>query len=356
MPDRLRRAVRPIRRAAALLLARAALLTVLPAVLLAACAEDDTAQSEPTPPAQSESQPADEPQQQAEPSPAQQAPPPAEEPPPDQPRDGLPFAEDAELLARLRIEPESDGDVDYDRDTYLPGGWGDADGDGCNTREEVLIAEARGITAVNQWCRPLDGSWWSWYDEIEFDDPGDLDIDHMVPLFEAHHSGAWRWPELRRVEFANDLDEPAALTAVSARSNRAKSADDPAEWRPPSRSAWCQYARDWITVKTRWALTADPAEAAALQTMLQTCKTSPDERPPERLNHPVQRIEIEPPEEQAQSSNAPSELRATYESCEAAESAGEPRIQGQRGTGQGFPAQKVPSARDGDEDGVVCER
>ena len=349
MSSRLRR---PVRVVAALILASAAVF----AVLFAACAEDDPpTQSEPPPPARSEQQPADEPQQQAEPPPAQQTPQPAEEPPADQPGDGLPFAEDAELLARLRIEPEWDGDVDYDRDTYLPGGWGDEDGDGCNTREEVLIAEARGITATNQWCRPLDGSWWSWYDEIEFDDPGELDVDHMVPLFEAHHSGGWQWSEARRIEFANDLDEPAALTAVSARSNRAKSADDPAEWRPPARSAWCQYARDWIVVKLRWYLAADQAEAAALRTMLQTCETSPDERPPERLNHPVQRIEIEPPEEQAQP-GTPAELRATYESCEAAESAGEPRIQGQRGTGQGFPAEKVPSARDGDEDGVVCER
>ena len=44
-----------------------------------------------------------------------------------------------------------------------------------------------------------------------------------------------------------------------------------------------------------------------------------------------------------------------YDSCEAAEAAGEPRVQGSAGGGRGFPQATVPSARDGDGDGVVCE-
>ena len=44
-----------------------------------------------------------------------------------------------------------------------------------------------------------------------------------------------------------------------------------------------------------------------------------------------------------------------YPSCEAAEAAGVPRVQGSSGTGQGFPPEAVPSARDGDNDGIVCE-
>ena len=44
-----------------------------------------------------------------------------------------------------------------------------------------------------------------------------------------------------------------------------------------------------------------------------------------------------------------------YDSCEAAATAGESRIQGSAGTGLGFPSGAIPSARDGDGDGVVCE-
>ena len=47
---------------------------------------------------------------------------------------------------------------------------------------------------------------------------------------------------------------------------------------------------------------------------------------------------------------------STYESCDDAETAGEPRVQGSSGSGRGFPAAKVPRAGDGDGDGVVCER
>ena len=45
-----------------------------------------------------------------------------------------------------------------------------------------------------------------------------------------------------------------------------------------------------------------------------------------------------------------------YSSCEAAQAAGERRIRGTKGDGRGFLARMVPSARDGDGDGVVCEK
>ena len=47
---------------------------------------------------------------------------------------------------------------------------------------------------------------------------------------------------------------------------------------------------------------------------------------------------------------------ASYATCEAAEAAGEPLVRGNQGPGLGFPKELVPSARDGDSDGVVCER
>ena len=47
---------------------------------------------------------------------------------------------------------------------------------------------------------------------------------------------------------------------------------------------------------------------------------------------------------------------STYASCDDDAAAGEPRVQGSSGSGRGFPAAEAPSARDGDSDGVVCER
>ena len=45
-----------------------------------------------------------------------------------------------------------------------------------------------------------------------------------------------------------------------------------------------------------------------------------------------------------------------YRSCDEAAAAGEQRVQGNKGDGKGFPQAMVPSARDGDRDGVVCEQ
>ena len=261
-----------------------------------------------------------------------------------------------QLLARLKVAMESDNGIDYDRDDYMPRGWEESDRPSCNVRELVLISEAVSISEVNQDCRPLNGFWRSWYDGKEFDNPSDLDIDHMVPLAEAHQSGAARWPRQRKVRFANDRGFPPALTAVSASSNRTKSAQDPAEWKPPLRSAWCQYAHDWIAVKLQWALTADQAEVNALRVMLNTCPAR-YERPLEHPDRQPAVIRIEEQQRQDdQMSDTPGAPEGVYASCDEAEAAGLEREQGLRGDGRGFPADLVPGARDGDSDGMVCEQ
>ncbi len=164
----------------------------------------------------------------------------------------------------------------------MPHGWLWTERGECNVRELMLIAEARSISQVVRRCRSTDGRWYSWYDGERFDNPSDLNIDHMVPLAEAPDSGAARWSAERKSAYANDRDLAAALTAVSAISNRTKSAQDPSEWKPLRRSAWPQYARDWIAVKLKWSLAADRREVVALRTMLNTCPadyTRPAEYP-----------------------------------------------------------------------------
>ena len=246
------------------------------------------------------------------------------------------LAEDDALLARLQIAAEDDQGIDYERDDYAPRGWRDDDGDGCNTRELVLIAEAISLRGRTAGCRPVDGVWLSWFDGRRLTAASEVEIDHLVPLAEAHRSGAVRWPSSAKAAFANDLSRPETLAAVSARSNRDKSDSDPAEWRPPLRSAWCRYARDWITVKIAWSLSADRAEAAALREMLATCI---EPQPPQAQEHPDRQVPTIP-----------------YDDCDAAEAAGLARRQGSSGQGRGFPAAQIAFAKDGDNDGIVCER
>ena len=116
--------------------------------------------------------------------------------------------------------------------------------------------------ASGRWTDPYTG------DVVE--DPGKLDVDHMVPLANAHASGGHAWSEERKELYANSLVYPAHLIAVTASANRSKGADGPDGWRPPDRTYWCQYASDWIAIKKEWGLTGTEPEAAALREMLET--------------------------------------------------------------------------------------
>ncbi|MET9222301.1 HNH endonuclease family protein [Streptomyces sp. NPDC003300] len=172
-----------------------------------------------------------------------------------------------ELLARLPVAAESrEG---YERTKFKH--WVDADKDGCNTRAEVLLDEAVVAPERGANCKLTGGEWFSYYDDTTVDGPSGLDIDHMVPLAEAWDSGASQWDAKRREQYANDLDWPRSLAAVTAKANRSKSDQDPATWMPPAADARCRYLDDWVSVKTRWNLSIDPAEQAALTDIADSC-------------------------------------------------------------------------------------
>lgn len=142
--------------------------------------------------------------------------------------------------------------------------WIDADGDGCNTRYEVLIAEATTRPGVGAGCTLSGGRWYSYYDNVSWTDPADLDIDHLVPLAEAWDSGARNWTTTQRRAFANDLGDARDLVAVTDNVNQAKGDQDPGTWMPSYISARCRYVGEWVAVKLRWRLTVDTGEKNAL--------------------------------------------------------------------------------------------
>ncbi|MEU6621986.1 HNH endonuclease family protein [Streptomyces litmocidini] len=152
--------------------------------------------------------------------------------------------------------------------------WTDEDGDGCDTRAQVLLAEAVEAPEQGTGCKITGGAWVSFYDQAKVTEAGKLDIDHMVPLAEAWDSGASAWTAERRQRYANDLGLQRALVAVTAKTNRSKGDKDPAEWMPPAASARCSYLSDWAAVKLRWGLSADAEEAAALTRYAAECPTN----------------------------------------------------------------------------------
>lgn len=156
----------------------------------------------------------------------------------------------------------------FSRDAYAH--WLDADGDCRDTRQEILARDSQGPV---RWdaagCTVVAGRWTDPYTGDVFTDPGELDIDHLVPLAEAHRSGADRWPAHRRAAFANDAGN---LLAVSASANRSKSDGDPLAWMPPAWSVRCIYTERFVATKARWALTQDPLEAAFTDAVAAVCR------------------------------------------------------------------------------------
>ncbi|MER6112794.1 HNH endonuclease family protein [Streptomyces hirsutus] len=174
-----------------------------------------------------------------------------------------------EAVDTLSLGTESrDG---YDRDAFRHWNTGTDPSDGCNTRAEVLLAEAVEPPTVGPGCRLTGGSWWSYYDQVWVTSASGLDIDHMVPLAESWDSGASAWTAQRREAYANDQGAPASLVAVTARSNRSKSDQDPAQWLPPAAEVHCRYVAEWVATKLRWELTADESELAALREVATGC-------------------------------------------------------------------------------------
>jgi hypothetical protein len=166
----------------------------------------------------------------------------------------------------LRVEAEHVGG--YKRNLFA--NWYDADRDGCDTRQEVLIAESIIPARIGAKCK-VTGQWFSIYDGVTTTNSSSFDIDHMVPLKEAWDSGAWNWNTDQRKKFANDLDESFFLIAVTASSNRSKGERDPAEWMPTSVSYRCEYARIWVKIKRAWDLSVDPTENTFLTRTLASC-------------------------------------------------------------------------------------
>lgn len=143
---------------------------------------------------------------------------------------------------------------EYDRDDW--GGWIDEDGDGLNTRHEVLSEESL-IKPVISNNKVIKGEWFDKYTGKYFTNPSDLDIDHLVPLKNAYISGASNWSKKKKNRYYNYLKYDNHLIAVSKSANRNKSDKSPVNWLPPNKEYQCEYVREWFKIKTAWGLTIE---------------------------------------------------------------------------------------------------
>ena len=162
----------------------------------------------------------------------------------------------SEAISGLVIVPDSaipdKNDIPkYNRKTWKH--WIDLDGDCQDTRAEALIIAAKGNVKFkdSKNCEVVSGNFYGQYTNTYMKRDGDLDVDHIVPLNEAHLTGGYKWSKALKMQFAND---PLNIIAVNKGENRSKSDKYPGKWMPPYKAYHCEYLERWIGVKKKYSL------------------------------------------------------------------------------------------------------
>ena len=185
-----------------------------------------------------------------------------------------------------------------------------------------------------------------------------FDLDHQVSLAEAHKLGGCQWNKKAKAAFANDIitdakDTLTNLYLTTPGFNAGKGGLSPAEIAAieskdstvkatlKDKATATGYCRARHAVLTRYRLTKPETESQCVNYLVSGVAN------PTPVVTPTSSSTLTP---------APTPTRRTYASCAAADSAGETLVQGNKGKGKGYPQWMVPTARDGDKDGIVCER
>jgi len=139
---------------------------------------------------------------------------------------------------------------DYNR-RYFGTGWGDIDGDGQNTRAEVLIEQSLAPVRFREGNKNLvdSGKWISIFTNEEIYNAYEVDVDHLVSLKWSWDHGSYKWSYERRQAFANDMRN---LAPVEKSLNRSKGAKGPNEWLPPINR--CGYILRFIRIYKSYGL------------------------------------------------------------------------------------------------------
>jgi hypothetical protein len=165
----------------------------------------------------------------------------------------------------------------YSREQFGPT-WKDVDGNGCDTRNDILVRDLEPEVLGPDGCEVESGTLQDPYTgrTLAFQRGRDtsrlVQIDHVVALGDAWQKGAQGLDEGLRTALAND---PTNLVAVDGPTNGQKSDSDAATWLPPNGGYRCVYVARQITVKKRYELWVTEAEKRAMADVLSTC---PDQR------------------------------------------------------------------------------
>ena len=174
---------------------------------------------------------------------------------------------------------------DYDR----PSTWDDEDGDCISDRHEVLIAQhldgdgAYPLVMSSSGCFVETGRWLDPYDDIHYYSASNVQIDHVVALYESWVSGLGNLSASLQRRYANTgslaegvLPETSHnFLAVGASSNGEKGSSDPTQWMPRNEAYHCTYLKKWVLTKSQNELLFDQAEFDFIQAREPHCVDAP---------------------------------------------------------------------------------
>ena len=197
-------------------------------------------------------------------------------------------ADAAQVLAGLPVRGADDRPASrYDREAQFGDGWADLDGDGCDTRNEILAADLDEVErATDDDCTVAFGLLHDPYTlrvvthasgpQPAGDPFRGVQIDHVVALSDAWASGADRLSQRERLALAND---PANLLAVSGPANQSKSDRSADAWSPENADYACALTARQVGVKDAYGLSVTRAEKRAMAETLAQCPghRTPDE-------------------------------------------------------------------------------
>lgn len=185
--------------------------------------------------------------------------------------------EAADLLATLPVKGRAPK-TGYERALFGPT-WADVDGNGCDTRNDILRRDLTEVTYTNSVpCKVQTGILADPYTgtSISFvrgtTTSSAVQIDHVVALSDAWQKGAQQLSTDMRTAFAND---PLNLQATDGPTNTQKGDGDAATWLPPNKGFRCEYVARQVSVKARYGLWVTQAERDAIAGILAGCPGQP---------------------------------------------------------------------------------
>jgi hypothetical protein len=174
-------------------------------------------------------------------------------------------------LAAIPVKPVAPY-ADYDRVADFGEAWIDVDGNGCDTRDDILRRDLVDVSVSD--CKVESGTLHDPYsgDTVHFvrgpESSESVQIDHVVPVYEAWRTGAQQWSKQQRIDFAND---PLNLLASAGDANQDKGDLDPSRWLPPLKSYRCEYVERYVSVVAKYGLFVTSREKPAISAVLAAC-------------------------------------------------------------------------------------